>query len=172
MVLPPFIRSRTAVRAGDLSDPRVCDFNILTRIRIPSKNRVLYLGICRHPWGRCWCFDGGTSDSQTRRNLRRKSTAGHHTSIPKCQRGSARVSVTRSHRPCTVAASLTVRVTKTSHRAARPSNPKCKRGSARVIVMRSHRPCTNASSLTVRVTKPSHRAAGPVTRSVNEEALE
>ena len=39
-----------------------------------------------------------------------------------------------------------------------------------MIVMRSHRPCTDAASLTGRVT--CHRAAGPVTRSVNEEALE
>ena len=36
--------------------------------------------------------------------------------------------------------------------------------------MRSHRPCTIAALLTVRVTK--HGAADPVTRSVNEEALE
>ena len=36
--------------------------------------------------------------------------------------------------------------------------------------MRSHRPCTVATLLTGRVTSP--RAAGPVTRSVNEEALE
>jgi len=36
--------------------------------------------------------------------------------------------------------------------------------------MRSHQPCTIAASLTARVT--SHGAAGPVTRSVNEEALE
>ena len=36
--------------------------------------------------------------------------------------------------------------------------------------MRSGRPCTAAASLTVRVT--SDGAAGPVTRRVNEEALE
>jgi len=36
--------------------------------------------------------------------------------------------------------------------------------------MRSHRPCTVAASLTVRVT--SQWATGPVTRRVNEEALE
>jgi hypothetical protein len=80
---------------------------------------------------------------------------GRRPSNPKCKRGSTRVIVMRSHRPCTDAPSLTVRVT--CQWGRRPSNPKCKRGSTRVIVTRSHRPCTDAASLTGRVT--CHRVA-------------
>ena len=101
--------------------------------------------------GRDWpCTDAG---SLTVRVTGTGSGLWPCVSNPKCERGSARVSVMRSYGPCTDAASLTVRVTGTgSGLWARVSNLKCERGRTRVSVMRSYWPCTIAPSLTVRVT--------------------